>query len=342
MDVIEVKIKVTPNPHLYIVKMESSDTILDLKKECEKITKIPYSLQNLVFNAQILINTKTIRYYEIKNGQRIILVKKLTEPPPETKSENNTDINNNTSLIKRNVNINENLTRNNNNRLGLLDIFSLSLKNMNVDEINNIKENFLGLGQRNSLGSLNPKFFEQLLNNPYYIQYTKSMFKNPEILKIFCQETMKIKFIDSNPQLKKIFEVTSKLLDNPMYNDIIANFASKFYFNDNKNTIDEIMDDLNLEENKIEGLYELCKIFFKDSEINIENKNEIRTKKKEEKIDKKNEEKKDIKKCENESLKEKYKKELNELKNMGFDDEEKNIRALKECNGNIDLALEKF
>ena len=40
--------------------------------------------------------------------------------------------------------------------------------------------------------------------------------------------------------------------------------------------------------------------------------------------------------------KEKYKEQLSQLKNMGFTNEEANIQALKQFNGNIDNVLGKF
>ena len=40
--------------------------------------------------------------------------------------------------------------------------------------------------------------------------------------------------------------------------------------------------------------------------------------------------------------KEKYKEKLSQLKNMGFTNEETNIQALKQINGNIDNALDKL
>ena len=43
-----------------------------------------------------------------------------------------------------------------------------------------------------------------------------------------------------------------------------------------------------------------------------------------------------------EELKEKFKNELNQLKDMGYFDEEMNIQVLKECEGNIQYAIEKL
>ena len=44
----------------------------------------------------------------------------------------------------------------------------------------------------------------------------------------------------------------------------------------------------------------------------------------------------------NMDYKDEYKKELSQLKNMGFTNEEANIKALKQANGNIDNALDKL
>ena len=41
-------------------------------------------------------------------------------------------------------------------------------------------------------------------------------------------------------------------------------------------------------------------------------------------------------------FKEKYKEQLSQLKDMGFNNEESNIQALKHSNGNINNALEKL
>ena len=39
---------------------------------------------------------------------------------------------------------------------------------------------------------------------------------------------------------------------------------------------------------------------------------------------------------------ERYANELNQLKEMGFSDEETNLQMLQQCNGNVNLAIERL
>ena len=76
MEEIQVKIKRISNEEIYNVKIDKSDTILKLKEEIEKQTKIPPLSQDLVYKGRILLNEKFVSYYKIENNHTIFLVVK--------------------------------------------------------------------------------------------------------------------------------------------------------------------------------------------------------------------------------------------------------------------------
>ena len=55
---------------------------------------------------------------------------------------------------------------------------------------------------------------------------------------------------------------------------------------------------------------------------------------------KKIEEKRNVEIDKKVSFEERHKEKLDKLKYMGFNDEEENIKILKECNGNLDFTLD--
>jgi hypothetical protein len=122
MEEIQVKIKMTSNAQVYTVKIEKSDTILQLKEKLRDITQIEPTSQNLVYKGRILANEKLVSDYNIENDHTIILVKKHTAPPKpqnipqqtQNTSNNTTSTNNPNPNTNTNTNTNTNPNPNNN------------------------------------------------------------------------------------------------------------------------------------------------------------------------------------------------------------------------------------
>ena len=361
MDEIEIKIKVTPNPILYKVKIKKSDEIITLKKLCEKYTNISHTLQNFVFDGQILSDEQKISDYNIENGTRIILVKKLTEPPPKSEEEEkeetttNKNISNNSIILNNNnQNINADLSKNiaptnNISNRGNFDLFASLFNNLNINDIEKIKEKIGGIGQKSGLGEVDQKLYERIYNNPQYIQAVKNLLSNPECLKLYLEIIQSSNLFKNNPFIEKHLNTFKEELNKPEKRQILAFVAHEILSGNNPDLMPSIINiekiQNNIDNNPFEfdfsqyswilgAKYEQNGL----GEINNNNKNDIKNKK--QKRDNKNEV--NIKKIEEKSFEEKYREDLESLKNMGFTDEEKNKQILKECKGRIDLAIDKL
>lgn len=362
MDEIEVRVKVTPNPQLYGIKIKNSDNILTLKKLCEKYTNIPCSLQSLVFEGRILSDTEIISDCKIENGQRIILVKKLTEPPEsdeEEKEDQKANINTDNNMNINNININQKF---NNLNGGLFDMTAGFFKNSGISDFENIKEKLGGIGQKTGLGDIDPRMLEGMLNSPQYMKLLKNSMKNPEILKL-AFETASKKLKNTNPFLENLLNHYHKLLNDPKYSQITSYILSEYPYNNNPDllpnmiNLEYLMKNLDndpfefdirqysgllgvkKEPNGLDGISLDIINGIDDNDKNI-NRNKIFDYINEANQLKKIEEKKNVEIDKKVSFEEKYKEDLDNLKNMGFNDEEKNIKILKECNGDINLTLD--
>lgn len=86
------------------VEINEDQSIVDLKKEIEKVKNHPYDQMKLIFNGAVLEDDhKSLQNYNIVNESKIILLmqkKKAVPPPaPETSSPTTTDQPNNTTPI---------------------------------------------------------------------------------------------------------------------------------------------------------------------------------------------------------------------------------------------------
>ena len=61
------------------VPIHKSSTIMDIKKEFQKITNVPFYRQRLIFGGKQLLNHRSILHYEITNGSVIHFVLKRDE-----------------------------------------------------------------------------------------------------------------------------------------------------------------------------------------------------------------------------------------------------------------------
>ena len=338
MEQIKVNIKLTLNDKIYPIIIDQSYTIEKVKEECKKLTEIPIHLQNLVFEGNILKNKRQVRDYDIENGKTIILVKKLTEPPKvdnnqeKLSNSNNIDSSNNQNdnifnTYKRNNN--KNYNNNNNNQIeNCPDLSKVGqiLDSIDQNEFRNIIQNINGL-QVLGIGRFennNPKI-RDLLNDPEIMQVINYFIQNPNLTLLAMKDLLKKELCENNSQMK-IFEDNLEMM-RQMF-ELLSNFYSR---TNNMQTGDSNINPYNfgmdyiklsdfltgiqgLSGNQGEGDLIGAGYDKAQNEININN------------ID----------------YKIKYEQLLNKLNNMGFKNEETNIKVLKECNENIDLAVEKL
>jgi len=351
MEEIQIKIKMTSNAQVYTVKVAKNDTILKLKEECEKETKIPPKSQNLVYKGRILANEKLISDYNIENDHTIILVKKHTAPaptenkPPTTTTTNtNTNTNNNTNTntnTNTNPNTNNNAGNNQNPFMGMggqmPDLSSL-LGNIDPNQINNMMQSMGGLGGLGGLGGMNQQAIGQLLSNPMYMQMMNSMLQNPEMIQMALNSPQMRQLAQNNPQMQAILnnpQLMQQML-NPQTLQMMSNLFSGMA-NQNQNNQSQNSNqgtgtnplgglDFNQMLQNLQGLEGLGDLGGLGGMGNMAPNNTGN----------------DANNDANVDYKEKYKDQLAQLKDMGFINEEANIQVLKQCSGNVQFAIERL
>ena len=324
MDQIEINIKLASNNKIYNLPIRKSDTILKLKEYCKIISNIPEDQQNLLYKGKILLDEKLINYYNIENDHNIILVKKEVQKV-ESSNQNFKDY-----LFKM---INSN--KSNNKEIKPNDLFNLCNKipnlhsfwnNIDLNQIDNFYQ-LLGVGNFKDIIGFEPKEMKEFLKDPSSRDMVNKLFKDPsEIERILntpifrekMQNNPFVKFAFQNPQLlinnfQKI-EMAKNMFKESKRNTIdygteISNPPDPFENLDNNHNMNSSSQVSNINafnNNKFEN-----KGNFINNEINID-------------------------------YKEKYKDQLSQLKSMGFTNEEINIQALNQYNGNIGNAIGKI
>ena len=327
MDQIEVNIKLAENNKIYTLPIGKSDTILKLKEYCKIISKIPQDQQNLLYNGKLLLNEKNISDYNIENNHNIILVKK-NYPNPLNHNSNHPNLN-------KNLSNNNNINSSNAKVLGpndfavmsrqLSDISSL-YSNMDFNLFDNLTES-LGLGRVTEMIGADPKKIKEMLKDPSIKNEFNNMMKDPSIAEIYY----------NHPAYRSIFK-------NPILNDkpeIINNFPQYFQMFQNmlkekgRNPIENSGTGISVPPDPFGSLNNNQINQMMNSSGQIPNNSAFNNNDAGSKWN-------FINSGINIEYKEKYKEQLSQLKNMGFINEENNIQALKQSNGNIDNALDKL
>jgi ubiquilin len=373
---INVKIKTTYSPEVKTITIKSDCNVEDIMKEIEKFSSIPPSGQKLIFKGKILNPAEPISNYKIENDVTLIMVKTAAKPqesnsgsnsqpsqPSTTENVSSNTQDNITVKVKTNidatihdVSINKSATV-----LGLKgeiekvahipasqqrlvikgktmkDSEPLSTYNIaNDSTIAMIKlggegeeheempnpggEGGFNLGQ---LGQMNPEI-ASLLNNPAMLE---QIMNTPEMRNL----------IDSSPQIREAFQnpVTRQLLLQRILQESNPNQPRRA-----ENPFGQI--NLTVSQNPNPRLGE-CFSKWMDDEKNGRNTG----------LSQQHEQPPSQPRPQavyqqmpqpdpNVDYKEKYKDQIAQIKEMGIDDEEKIIEALKQCDGNVQYALNRL
>ena len=338
-ETITIKIKMTSNAKVYSITVNKACTVEELKQACEKETTIPVQCQNLVFKGRILENTKKIDEYNVQNDNTIILVKKVSpqEKKDEPPKQENQNQNQNTNSSSNNNNSNNSNSNNNmNNPFGM--------------DINNM---FQGMGGMSGLdgglgmGGMNPQMMSQILNNPMYMQMMQNLMSDPNTMNMLMNQPQIKALIDSNPMMREIFsnpELLRQMFSPEMMQNMSAMLNSGGFGNMGMNPFGMGMPNMGMGNNNnnnpnnnnnnnsgMPNMNPYANLFnnlnMNMGMMNMGNFGQGNT----------NNNPQD-----NVDPKEKYKDQLAQLKDMGFINEEANIQVLKQCDGNVQFAIEKL
>jgi hypothetical protein len=330
MDQIEVNIKLQENNQIYTLPIGKSDTVLKLKEYCKIISNIPQDQQNLLYKGKILLDEKLINDYNIENNNDIILAKKEASKsdhiPINLNSINLNEIfiNNNDMNFSNNKEINPNDICNALNKVP--DVASF-FNNLDLNLIDNLFQS-LGLGKYTDILGPECQQMKEMLKDPSKRDMVNNMLKDPSMIEILLNNPSVRPKIQNNPLAKNAFQNSQSII-NPQIVQMSENMLKESERNSIENSgigISVPPDPFgNLNNNQINQNSSGQK-----QKINTFNNNNI-------------EKKENFRKRGNYiDYKEKYKEQLSQLKSMGFTNEEINIQALKQCNGNIENAFDKI
>ena len=372
---INVRIKTTYSPEVKTITIKSDCNVEDIMKEIEKFSSIPPSGQKLIFKGKILNPAEPISNYKIENDVTLIMVKTAAKPqesnsgsnsqPSQPSTTENVSSNTQDNIkvkVKTNidatihdVSINKSATV-----LGLKgeiekvthipasqqrlvikgktmkDSEPLSTYNITNDStIAMIKlggegeeqegmpnpggEGGFNLGQ---LGQTNPEI-AALLSNPAMVE---QLLNSPEMRNI----------IDSNPQLREGFQ-------NPATRQLMLQRLLQLAFPNQPRRAENFGQiNLTVSQNPNPRLGE-CFSKWMDDEKNGRNTGQSQQHEQPPSQPRPQAVYQQFPQPDpNVDYKEKYKDQIAQIKEMGIDDEEKIIEALKQCDGNVQYALNRL
>ena len=370
---INVKIKTTYSPEVKTITIKSDCNVEDIMKEIEKFSSIPPSGQKLIFKGKILNPAEPISNYKIENDVTLIMVKTAVKPqesnsgsnsqPSQPSTTENVSSNTQDNIkvkVKTNidatihdVSINKSATV-----LGLKgeiekvahipasqqrlvikgktmkDSEPLSTYNIaNDSTIAMIKlggegeeheempnpggEGGFNLGQQmQEIDSLlnNPAFVEQLMNTPEMRNLLDSnpqireAFQNPATRRAMLQRILQMGNPNQPRRAENPFgQINLTVSQNP--NPRLGECFSK-WMDDEKNGRNTGQSQQH-EQPPLQPRPQAVYQQFPQPDPNVD-------------------------------YKEKYKDQIAQIKEMGIDDEEKIIEALKQCDGNVQYALNRL
>ena len=313
MDEIEVTIKLAENNEIYYLPIRKSDTIHQLKEYCKIISQIPQDQQKLLYKGEVLLNEKLISDYNIEHNHNIILEKKKDQKSV------NVPINQNS-----NKEINPNCIAIDNNKE--LDITSF-FNNIDFNKLDNFYQS-LGLGKYSEITGIEPQKMKEMLNDPSTKDMISNMAKDPALIMMALNKPLLKEKIQNNPFFKSAFQ-DKQYIPNSQHLQMGQNIFQK----NERNSIENSGSGISVPPEPFDSSYnnqinQMKNPSSQISNINTFNNNNTRNKE--------NFKNNGI----NIDYKEKYNKQLFQLKNMGFINEETNIQVLKKSNGNIDNAVD--
>ena len=333
-----MKVKMTSNATVYTVTVNKICTVEELKNACEKETPIPPESQNLVFKGRILDNTKKIDEYGLQNDNTIILVKKVNpqekknEPPKqESQSSNNQNTSNTNTNTNTNTNPNTNPNTNTNTNSNNGNPFGMDL--------NSLLQGMGGMGGMSGMsgmdnlgmGGMNPQMMGQMLNNPMYMQMMQNLISDPNTLNMMMNHPQIKPLIDSNPMMREIFsnpELMRQMFSPEMMQQMSTMLNSGGMGGMGMNPFGMGMPMTNPNNNNNNNSSGNMNPYANLFNMNMGNfgMGQNTNNNPQDNVD----------------PKEKYKEQLAQLKDMGFINEEANIQVLKQCDGNVQFAIEKL
>ena len=279
-------------------------TIDQLKDDIAELKKKNKEYIKIIFAGQVLENDRTLESYKITDNT---VIHCLIRNPIAADNQN------------------------------ISSTIPLSMPNSN----HNINNSFSNLN--NDLPSSNNSSGIGMPNNEQMQQLLTMLIQNPEMKSMLINLTLQsINITQESPMRSNYEQMLNNMFSNPsafisIFNESNTQNMMNMFSNMNVNSFNfptEMMQNETQEEND-ETVEENIQSEIQNdlnSEINQQSINDMSTIQNEEKNDEQH----------NEHLTQKYAEQIQQIKNMGFDDEDRIIEVLSQCSGSVSIALNKL
>lgn len=306
---LKIKIKQTNgSQQTHEIEISNDNTIQELKLKIETQFGVSPPKQNLIYRGHILFNEKRIEDCQIKSGDTILLVEKISATAAETNNSHVPQVPLQSGIGPINQ-INYDLLR---QPMG---------GNVSIEQMEEILSNPLLAGQLDELLK-DPQAIKAMMENPAIKPLVdsnpmmKALLSNPEFMKsMFQPENLRMLknlqngmnsfpmpgSIDTNSNTNNLNDQGSTRIPNPnsfMFNPFLMGMRMN-----NQNPNPFLMSPMGFDQNMN---------FIQQPQLTFN------------------------------QLKEKYKTQIEQLKEMGFDNEDNMIQALIKTNGNVEAAVERL
>ena len=294
--------------------IESFDlSVINLKEKIAEVKDTSKDLIRLIFSGKILEDSKSLESYNIKENLTIICLISKKKKDTEQSTQNSTQ--NNVSS--------DNTNQEQNTSFGSMPSTMPSFGSMP--------------STMPSFGSMpnfeNIQMMNTFLQNPQMSQMMSTLMGNPEMRSLMVNSTLQNMNIPNDSPMREFYEnALVSLFNNPeQYLSLINNLSQMPQFSNPNNeaninspnmnstnqtnfsNLSNSMNSLNNDENNIQTSTS-------SNEDEIQNSTETNLN----------------------ELKEKYAEQIQQIKNMGFDDESKIIEVLEQSSGSVSIALNKL
>ena len=307
---LKIKIKQTNgSQQTHEIEISNDNTIQELKLKIEAQFGITPSKQNLIYRGHILFNEKRIEDCQIKSGDTILLVEKMSATAAETNSS---------------------------------PVPQVPLQS-GIGPINQINYDLL---RQPMGGNVSIEQMEQILSHPLLAGQLDELLKDPQVIKAMMENPAIKPLVDSNPMMKALLSNPEfmksmfqpenlRMLKNlqqgmnsfpmPGSSDTNANTnqnAQNTNSNPNPNpfVFNPFLMGMGMNNQNPNPFFMNPMGFGQNMNFNQQPQQQLTP----------------------EQLKEKYKTQIEQLKEMGFDNEDNMIQALIKTNGNVEAAVERL
>lgn len=282
----------------------------------------------------MLLDDKLINDYNIENNHNIILVKKIESKQKNVGLESKSGHSNS----NKNCSINSNIRLPDNRKINFNELANaykqipdyISFFNeIDIDKADNLCQ-LIGMGSFSDVFGIDLQKIKECLKDPLVRDLIKDIAYDPSLLEMHFNNPKTKKIFQNYPAFKLGFQNPQMFLA-PQKFQMIRNVIKE----DKKIIFESSRTGISVPPDPFESHNSNQKSQMMNSPVQIPNINSFNNY---------NAGKEEVFGSSgiNIDYKEKYKDQLIQLKDMGFNHEESNIQALKESNGNINNALEKL